>query len=359
MVVEQSQDEHGATGGLAAVAAAAGVSISTVSKVVNGRADVGPQTRARVQTLLETHDYIARRPPAAGADPPAAVTLELVLHSTLTAYTMAILDGVVDAAAETGVTVAVSARRRQRRAAGQPRSSQWVHQLNTLGRAAVIDVVDDTEHGDLSALSRSKIPLVVIDPMSLPRRDVPSVSSTNFSGGLIATEHLLGLGHRRIAHLGASTHRLFSQARLHGYRAALEKASVEPTDRYVIYGDHDYDSGVVGGGQLLDLAEPPTAIFAATDECAAGVIEAARLRGRRVPQDLSIVGFDDAPISRILSPPLTTVRQPLREMGRVALSMAVALTRGDRLDSHHVELATELVVRHSTTGLPPALADRS
>ena len=243
MVVEQSQDEHGATGGLAAVAAAAGVSISTVSKVVNGRADVGPHTRARVQTLLETHDYIARRPPAAGADAPAAVTLELVLHSTLTAYTMAILNGVVDAAAETGVTVAVSARRRLRRSAGQPRSSQWVHQLMTLGRAAVIDVVDDTEHGDLSALSRSKIPLVVIDPMSLPRRDVPSVSSANFSGGLIATEHLLGLGHRRIAHLGASTHRLFSQARLHGYRAALEKASVEPTDRYVIYGDHDYDSG--------------------------------------------------------------------------------------------------------------------
>jgi LacI family transcriptional regulator len=109
---------------------------------------------------------------------------------------------------------------------------------------------------------------------------------------------------------------------------------------------------VAGGGRLLDQPERPTAIFAVTDESAAGVIEAARSRGLRVPEDVSIVGFDDTPLARLLSPPLTTVRQPLREMGQVALRTALRLAAGERLDSHHVELATELVVRSSTA--PPA-----
>ena len=95
-----------------------------------------------------------------------------------------------------------------------------------------------------------------------------------------------------------------------------------------------------------------TAIFAATDESAAGVIEAARLRGLRVPEDLSLVGFDDAPIARLLSPPLTTVRQPLHELGRVALQTALRLAAGEQLESHHIELATELVVRASSAPPP-------
>jgi LacI family transcriptional regulator len=108
---------------------------------------------------------------------------------------------------------------------------------------------------------------------------------------------------------------------------------------------------VAGGGILLDLHQRPTAIVAATDEVAAGVIEAARARVLRVPEDLSIVGFDDTDVARLLSPPLTTIRQPLREMGRVALRTALRLADGEQLDSHHVELATELIVRRSTA--PP------
>ena len=95
-------------------------------------------------------------------------------------------------------------------------------------------------------------------------------------------------------------------------------------------------------------------MFAATDELAAGVVEAARTRGLRVPEDLSVVGFDDTEIAPLLSPPLTTVRQPLREMGRVAVRTALRLAAGEQLDSHHVELATELVVRSSTAPPPTA-----
>ena len=335
---------------LATVAASAGVSVATVSKVVNGRADVGAETRARIQSLLDEHEYVARRAERATAEDR---TVELVFHGEPTSYILEILRGVAEAATEAGVTLAITIRARQRRGGnGQP-SAEWVRGLTSRGRTAIIDVVDDVRHGDLSALSRSRLPVVMLDPANLPRREVTSVGATNFSGGLAATQHLLGLGHRRIAYLGAGPDFGFNQARAHGYRAALEAAGVTVPEGYLVSGDYDYDGGVSGGGKLLDRPEPPTAIFAVTDESAAGVIEAARSRGLRVPEDLSIVGFDDTPLARLLSPPLTTVRQPLREMGQVALRTALRLAAGERLDSHHVELATELVVRSSTAPPPP------
>jgi LacI family transcriptional regulator len=264
---------------------------------------------------------------------------------------MEILSGVLDVATEVGVAVAVSVRPCQLAGADVERPAAWVRHLATVGRQAVIDVVDDIRHGDLSALSRARVPLVVIDPLTLPRRQVTSVGATNFAGGVAATEHLLTLGHRRIAYMGTGVNFAYNQARMHGYRAALEAGGVEVPDGYVRNGSSRYQAGVAGGGILLDLHQRPTAIVAATDEVAAGVIEAARARVLRVPEDLSIVGFDDTDVARLLSPPLTTIRQPLREMGRVALRTALRLADGEQLDSHHVELATELIVRRSTA--PP------
>ncbi len=138
---------------------------------------------------------------------------------------------------------------------------------------------------------------------------------------------------------------------MHGYRAALEAAGVPVPDEYQHTGDFRYQDGITGGAALLDLPARPTAVFAGSDETAAGVIEAARARGLRVPDDLSVVGFDDTEVARLSSPPLTTVRQPLREMGGVALRTALRLAAGEKLDSHHVELATELIVRGSTAAL--------
>ena len=152
--------------------------------------------------------------------------------------------------------------------------------------------------------------------------------------------------------MGAGATFAFNQARMHGYRAALEAAGVDVPDGYVRSGTSRHQGGMAGGAVLLDLPQRPTAIVAATDEVAAGVVEAARVKILRVPEDLSIVGFDDTEFARLLSPPLTTVRQPLREMGRVALRTALRLAAGEQLDSHHVELATELVVRSSTAPPP-------
>jgi LacI family transcriptional regulator len=332
---------------LATVAASAGVSVATVSKVLNGRADVGPGTRARVQSLLQEHDYVERRSPPARTGSTGQPTIELAFHGRQTSYSMEILQGVLAAATEAGVAVAVSVRPRHQRSAGVEGTSAWVRRLAEAGRLAVIDVVDDVRQGDLNGLARARLPLVVIDPQSLPRRQLTSVGATNFAGGLAATRHLLGLGHRRIAYINGEPTSMYNQARLHGYRAALEAAGVEAPPEYVRDGGAHYEDGVAGGA-VLDLPDRPTAVFAATDELAAGVIEAARTRQLRVPEDVSVVGFDDTGVARLLSPPLTTVRQPLREMGRVAVLSALRLAAGETLESHHVELATQLVIRSST-----------
>jgi LacI family transcriptional regulator len=337
---------------LANVAASAGVSVATVSKVLNGRTDVAPATRALIENLLEQHDYVARRADTPGrATAGAQPTIELVFHGRFSAYSTEILQGVLDAGTRAGVTVAVTARARGERRAGD-RAATWARDLVSAGRQAVIAVVNDLTAVDLGALSRAGLPLVVIDPLNQPRARVTSVGSTNFAGGLAATQHLLSLGHRRIAYIGGPATAACNQARMHGYRAAMEAARAPVHRAYVRTGHFSYPDGAEQGASLLDLPQPPTAVFAGNDETAAGVIEAARARGLRVPEDLSVVGFDDTEVARLASPPLTTVRQPLREMGGVALRTAIRLAAGEKLESHHVELATELVVRQSTAALP-------
>jgi LacI family transcriptional regulator len=336
---------------LATVAASAGVSIATVSKVVNGRADVGPETRARIEALLEQHDYVGRRPDGA-ARSQGLPMVELVFEGTLNAYGTEIIQGVLETAAGMSVAVAMSFRTPAHHHAPQERLTSWARGLAAAGRRAVIAVVNDITTGDLRALARAHLPLVVIDPLTLPSARVTSVGSTNFTGGFVATGHLIGLGHRRIAYLGGPASAACNQARLHGYRAAMEAQGLRVPEGYVRNGHFWYDDGVTIGAELLDLAVPPTGVFAGSDETASGVLEAARARGFRIPEDLSVVGFDDTQVARLASPPLTTVRQPLREMGGVALKTALRLVAGEELESHHVELATELVVRGSTAPPP-------
>jgi LacI family transcriptional regulator len=334
---------------LANVAASAGVSVATVSKVLNGRNDVAPTTRALVEDLLHKHDYVARR-----VKPAPSRTIELFFHGQLNAYHTEVLQGVVEAGAEAGVAVVVSVRPRKQRSLGSNRPAAWARELATAGRQAAIVVASELADADLAALSRARMPVVVIDPLNLPSAQVTSVGSTNFAGGLAATQHLLDLGHRQIAYLGGPAADVCNQARMHGYRGAMEAGGAPVPDGYVRPGRFSYEHGIAGGAALLDLPRPPTAVFAGSDETALGAIEAARGRGLRIPDDLSVVGFDDTPVARLAAPPLTTVRQPLREMGAVAVRTALRLAAGKRVDSHHVELATELVVRQSTARPPPS-----
>ena len=326
---------------LATVATNAGVSIATVSKVLNGRSDVSSATRARVQQLLAQHGYVGRRPETVVRD-----AVELFYQGAVNNYSVEIIQGVVEAGQAANIDVVLNAHPRHE-SGSTDRASRWIRELIAGGRRAAIGITSELTDADLAALSRARLPLVVIDPANIPEPDVTSVGSTNFAGGMAATQHLLGLGHRRIAYLGGQPTSGCNQARLSGFRSAMEAAGAAVPKDYVWQRDFLYDDGVAGGAVLLDLPERPTAIFAGSDEVALGVMEAARARGLRVPQDLSVVGFDDTQVARLASPPLTTVKQPLREMGAVALRTALRLAAGETVDSHHVELATTLIVRGS------------
>jgi LacI family transcriptional regulator, galactose operon repressor len=334
---------------LATVAAAAGVSVPTVSKVLNGRSDVAPSTRGLVESLLQQYEY---RVPAAAtpARRPGArlPTVELAFGGHLNAYSTEILQGVLDAAEDLGVAVVVSAHPHGERERPPVKAASRARDLAAAGRRAVIAVVEELTAADVDAFERARLPLVVVDPFELSRAGITSVGSTNFAGGLSATQHLRSLGHRRIAYLGGQPRSACNQARLHGYRAGMESSGSPVPTEYVRSAGFLYQDGLVEGGALLDLEQPPTAIFAGSDESAVGVLEAARARQLRVPEDLSVVGFDDTQVARHSTPPLTTVRQPLLDMGKVALRTALWLAAGETIDSHHVELATELIVRGST-----------
>ena len=324
---------------LADIAAEAGVSLPTVSKVVNGRADVAPATRARVEKLLGQRNYRhpGRRPGRRSG------LIDLIFNCLDSPWAVEILRGVEEWCSANGMGATVSAVRH-----GSARPASWTSAVASHDTNGVLLVTSELTPHQLRELRNADIPLVVIDPANMPEPDLPSVGCTNWAGGMAATDHLVGCGHRRIGAIGGPSGYLCSRARLDGYRSALERAGLRYDRALVRNGDFQHEGGFVRGGELLDLADPPTAIFAGSDQQALGVYEAARQRGLRIPQDLSVVGFDDLPVVRWLSPPLTTVRQPLAEMGRAAADMLGTLIEGLPLPSRRVELTTELIVREST-----------
>lgn len=329
---------------LTGVAEAAGVSVATVSKVVNGRSDVSPETRARIERLLVEHDYVARGP--GGTQSPVR-TIDLVFDRLINPNNLVITLGVTEAAAEAGVDVVIGT------APDDPLGAAWARKVTTAGREGVILVTSDLTAQQRAQFTQAGIPLVLIDPMNLPDENVPSIGATNFAGGMTATEHLLKLGHRRIAMIEGRHDAVCNTARLHGYQAALTGAGLTPDPRIIKRGDFRFEPAYQAALELFALDDPPTAVFTGNDLEAFGVIEAARVRGLRVPDDVSVVGFDDTAAAATSAPPLTTVRQPFAEIGRAALRTLLRLTAGEPLDSHRVELATQLVVRASTAA-PPA-----
>jgi len=324
---------------ITAIAREAGVSVPTVSRVVNGRADVAPETRQRVEDLLRRHGYQRR----SGRSRDRADLIDLVFNDLDSPWAVEIIRGVEDVAHANGAGTVVSAVHRRTSS-----TRQWLQNLRARASDGVILVTSTLDPPVQAELRRLDVHLVVIDPAGVPSYDVPTIGATNWAGGLAATEHLISLGHRRIGFVAGPRRLLCSRARLDGYRAGLEAAGVEVDDVLLQQGDFYHESGYTGGTALLELDEPPTAIFASSDQMAFGVYEAVRRKGLRVPDDISVVGFDDLPEARWASPPLTTVRQPLAEMGMLAARTVLRLARGEEIESPRIELATDLVIRDST-----------
>ncbi|THV36433.1 LacI family DNA-binding transcriptional regulator [Glycomyces buryatensis] len=327
---------------LAQLADHAGVSIATVSKVVNGRDSVAPETRKLVEGLIRRYGYRRQKRPVK-----AAPLVDVVFHELRGLYGIEIINGVEAVARRHHLRVVVS-ELGGRRTPGRG----WVEDVLTTRPIGVIAVFAELTADQHQQFRSRGIPLVFVDPADDPEPESASVGANNWSGGLAATRHLLGLGHRRIAVITGPEHVLSARARLDGYRAALDLAGVPVDPALVRIGDYQIADGLHHTRELLRLSDPPTAIVAGNDGEALGAYQAAAEAGLRIPDDLSVVGYDDLPMAEWTIPPLTTIRQPLREMASSAAEMLLTLAHGEPLPHQRVELATELIVRGSTA--PPS-----
>nr|WP_245989285.1 LacI family DNA-binding transcriptional regulator [Agromyces tardus] len=330
---------------LAAVAEEAGVSLSTISKVLNGRADVAAATRTKVEALLAERGYVRR----IGRAEAKADLIELVFHELDEIWSMELIEGVETVAKEHGLSVVLTVS--GSRHAPDP---DWIEGVMRRRPVGVVLVFSELAPEYRERLRSRAIPFVIVDPAGDPSPDVPSVGSANWSGGLAATRHLIELGHRRIAAITGPDDMMCSLARLDGFRSAMNSAGFPVDPAWIRFGDFHVDGGRDRARDILALENRPTAIFAGSDLQALGVLDAAREAGLRVPEDLSIVGYDDIPLARWVSPRLTTVHQPLRRMGEEAARLAIRLADEETTMTPRMDLATSLVVRDSTAP-PPAV----
>ena len=328
---------------LATVAEATGVSITTISKVLNGRDDVAASTRTRVEAQLERLGY-ARRGES------RSELIEIVMPELDTNWSLELIEGVRDVAASSGRTIALSVNGDR-----HAPTDEWLIDVLRRRPLGVILVFGGLSLSGRRKLKARGIPFVILDPTGDPAEDVPAIGSANWHGGVLATRHLIGLGHRAIAAITGPHDMMSSHARLDGFRSAMSSAGLTVRPGWERFGDYRIESGERIADEILAAEQPPTAIFAGSDLQALGVIHAARRLGLDVPDDLSVVGYDDIPLARLMIPGLTTVHQPLRRMAEEATRLLLRLREGGRAEPTRIDLATSLVVRDST-GPPPGAA---
>jgi LacI family transcriptional regulator len=322
-----------------AIAAVTGVSIATVSRVLNDHAHVAPDTRELVRQAAERLGAPLRRTTATGS-------VYLRCPYRLTDYFGLIVSSIAETLELHGRQVILDAGESAQRKAVLP----------TLAARGGIDgailILPPEPRDELVDLRERGFPFVVVDPRTPTLPNMASVSAAHFAGAREVAEHLVALGHRRIGVLGGPHNWLAGRTRLSGHISALADVDILVAPELIRTAEPTVDYGKRAADELLDLPKAPTALVAFNDKVAVGALAAAAQRGLRVPQDLSVTGFDDADIAQATSPMLTTVRQPLQEMGRMAVSLLVRLLDGHQLDALHVELATELIVRGSTGPAP-------
>jgi LacI family transcriptional regulator len=324
---------------IADIAREAGVSVPTVSKVLNGKEEVAPDTRDRIERLIEKHRY-ARR---SRRQESRAGLVDLVFPSLDSAWDVEIIRGVEEVAHQARMGTVVSALQ-----GSGATARNWLDNLSTRRSDGVILAVSDLTPRQTDRVRSLGMPIVAIDPTGRTPSDIPSVGATNWQGALTATEHLIGLGHREIAFVGGPDRLQCSQAREDGFRSAMRVAGLPVRPELFHAGDFSHEAGQEVMASLLRLPVPPTAVFAGNDQQALGACQAVRERGLRIPDDISVIGFDDLPAARWTNPPLTTIRQPIAEMAAQAMRMLLRYLETGAFGSQRVELATELVVRSST-----------
>ena len=329
------------------IARLAGVSTASVSRALNGRPGVSATTRAAIEEIAAAHRFIGNvtaRALSMGRHGRVAVMLPQVAPE----YFARILAGAnqVFYAERQSMTLTTTEH-------SLDRERQVVDSMSHSAIDGALMLLPRESLAELAALQRNGFPFVVVDPEEPIDFPSPWITCTHVAGARQAAQHLVDLGHRRIGAIGWGHKVLATGDRVHGLRQVLDRAGIALDESLMRYADHaERADGYVVASELLDSDDPPTAIFALNDNLAFGVLRAASHRGIDVPGQLSVVGFDDLETASLVTPMLTTVHQPLQEMGAYAARVLLRWIGGDAPPAMHIQLPTELVVRESTGPAP-------
>jgi LacI family transcriptional regulator len=324
------------------VAAEAGVSFGTVSRVINNDIHVKPETRQRVLETMRRLNFVANRQARILAGGKSNMVGVLV-PDLGTEYIGEVVRGIDYELGLAGYDLMVYTTHRT-----ADKEAEYVTSLARDTVEGLLLVLPRNPADYVEVLTQRKFPFVLIDHQGTGD-DCPVVGATNWQGAYNATDYLIKLGHRRIGFITGSLDLGSAIDRLAGYKKALRTNHIEEDPELVYEGRFAQMDGYDGARKFLSLANPPTAIFASNDVMAMSAMDAVREQGLRVPEDIAIMGFDDIPQAAMLHPALTTVRQPLEQMGRVAAQLLVDMIRKPDLVGYRIELPTELIIRSSTT----------
>jgi LacI family transcriptional regulator len=325
------------------IAKRVGLSKASVSRALNGKQDVDPETRKRVLKVAAQVGYV----PSASARALSngrSNCLGLLVPTLTWPWILEVLRGVAEEIERSGYSLILYTT-----SGGEDSEREFMSQVVPAGAVdglALVIPLGMLEY--IERLAKGGLPVVVVDDRG-HYPDLPTVATTNIEGGRSATLHLVERGRRRIAMLNGPRDFGCNRDRLEGYKSALQKAGLQFDPKLVVDSDFKESGGASAMTTLLAADPKLDAVFVANDVMAFGAMRALRNSGRRVPDDVAVVGFDDIPASAMTHPPLSTVRQPLYEMGRTAASMVMAAVRGESI-TNRIELPTSLVIRESSGG---------
>ena len=322
------------------VARESGVSYSTVSRALNGYEYVKPSTRERVLRAAKKLGYVPN-PQARSLAGGRSNLIGVLVPDLSNGYISEIIRGIDDELAKSSYNLILYTTHRH-----EGKESDYVRTIMNGGADGVLLVVPLISTTYLDALREQDFPYVLIDQSDMTDTS-PMVNSTNWQGAYEATRYLIELGHRDIGFI-TGTHELHSaKERMEGFKQALADHGLTPRPEAIAEGDFQESGGYAAAQKLLALAQRPTAVFAANDLSAVGAMEAFREHGLSVPEDISILGFDNIPQASLIYPKLTTIHQPLYTMGQIAVQMLLEHMETPVQEMRQVTLETQLVVRDS------------
>jgi LacI family transcriptional regulator len=326
------------------VAKAAGVSIQTISAVINGKSGISAATRERVLRVIEELDYHPNML-ASSLRSQRSTTIGVLVASITNPFFPGVVRGIEDAAQRNGYSVFLC------NTDDDPAKQNSYLRLLRRHRVGGLIAASGTGSVDgqriVEYLLDHGVPVVILGNRQGHPRMV-ALTVDDHIGGYDATAHLLDIGHRRIGIItGPPSHRE-AKERLEGYFAALRDRSIDADPDLVVPGAFSTAGGQAGAFQLMSLVAPPTAVVAANDLAAIGAIAVAKRLGKRVPEDVAVVGYDDIEMAALYDPPITTIAQPLYEMGTTALEAVLERTRDPKLEGGVITFPSRLIVRGST-----------